>query len=237
MRSQEIALIRHLPLFADVASDQLPDLLATTQIQTIPRDAHLFHQGDHPSFLHILIEGTVELFAVSVDGQETTIDILSPVEAFVLAAVLLDTTYLMGAKVLDSARLLYMPARHLRAEISRQPKLALTMLASMAGQFRTMVRQIKDLKLRTATQRLAACLLRLHRRQGHADGHIVLPVSKRVLAARLNMAPENLSRALATLRDHGVVGHGQTLTLANIEALEAYCLPDALIDDDERPSA
>ncbi len=236
MRSRDIDLIRHLPLFSDVSPDQMPTLLASALLQRFPAGTQLFSQGDPPDFLHVLIEGSVELFAVSADGRETTIEIVTAVDSFIFAAVLLDIPYLMGAKVLEPARILMLPARGLRAEIVRSPKLALTMLASMATQFRTMVKQIKDMKLRTATQRLAAYLLRLHRQRGDGGNEISLPVSKRVLAGRLAMAPENLSRAFATLREYGVTVHGGTIALSDIPRLEEYCLPDPLIDDDSAHS-
>ena len=234
MRTRDIDLIRHLPLFADVSPDQMPNLLASALLQRFPAGTQLFNQGDMPDFLHVLVEGSAELFAVSADGRETTIEIATAVDSFIFAAVLLDTPYLMGAKVLESARILMLPARNLRAEIVRSPKLALSMLASMATQFRTMVKQIKDMKLRTSTQRLAAYLLRLHRKSG--GDKVSLPMSKRVLAGRLAMAPENLSRAFATLRDYGVAVHGGAISLTDIPRLEEYCLPDPLIDDDSPQS-
>ena len=230
MRTQDINHIRHLPFFADISPDQLPELMESALLQSFPAGTQLFLQGDIPDFFHILVEGKIELFVVSADGRESTIEILSPVDSFILAAVLLDTPYLMGARVLESARILMLPAKRLRSEISQRPKLALAMLASMAGQFRAMVKQIKDLKLRSGTQRLAAYLLRLHRVSGD---RLSLPVSKRILAGRLNMSPENLSRALATLREHGVAVQGNVILLTDIPKLEAYGLPDALIDDAE----
>ena len=148
MRTQDINHIRHLPFFADISPDQLPELMESALLQSFPAGTQLFLQGDIPDFFHILVEGKIELFVVSADGRESTIEILSPVDSFILAAVLLDTPYLMGARVLESARILMLPAKRLRSEISQRPKLALAMLASMAGQFRAMVKQIKDLKLR-----------------------------------------------------------------------------------------
>ena len=236
MRARDIDLIRHLPLFAEISPDQVPNLLASALLQRFPAGTQLFGQGEMPDFLHVLVEGSVELFAVSADGRETTIEIVAAVDSFIMAAVLLDTPYLMGAKVLEPARILMLPARSLRAEIVRSPKLALTMLASMATQFRTMVKQIKDMKLRTATQRLAAYILRLYRQRVGGAGEVTLPVSKRVLAGRLAMAPENLSRAFAALRDYGVAVHGSTITLTDVARLEDYCLPDPLIDDDSAHS-
>ncbi len=238
MHAAELGLIQHLPLFADLSSEQVHHLLATDLLASCTRatfqaNTPLFEQGDVPTALHILIEGVVELFAISADGKATTMEILGPTDSFILAAVLLDTPYLMGAKVLTTATTLMIPARTLRAEIVRRPKLALAMLASMAGQYRTMVKQLKDMKLRSGTQRLVALLLRLHRQTGRAGGSITLPVSKQVLAGRLGMTPENLSRSFATLRDYGVTVHRDTILLADIGKLEAFCLPDALIDGDE----
>ncbi|MEI8395923.1 MAG: cyclic nucleotide-binding domain-containing protein [Rhodospirillaceae bacterium] len=230
MRACDVNLIRHLPLFLEISPDQLPGLMETALIQNVPPNTQLFFQGDRPDFLHVLIEGQVELFAISADGRESVIEVLSPVDNFLLAAVLLDTPYLMGARVLESARILMLPAKCLRQEISRCPKLAIAMLASMAGQFRTMVKQLKDIKLRSGTQRLAAYLLRLNRIKGD---RIILPISKKILAGRLNMSPENLSRAFATLRDYGVSVQGHSVTFSDILKLEEYGLPDALIDDVE----
>jgi len=233
MRAREIDLIRHLPLFAALSPDQMPELLSAALLQRFARGTRLFHQGDQPDFLHILVEGAVELSALSAEGRETTIEILAPVDSFILAAVLLDTPYLMGAQTLEGSRLLMLPAKRLRAEIAQRPDLALRMLASMAEEFRKMVRQLKDMKLRTGTERLAAYLLRLHRLGGGSGGGVTLPVPKRVLAGRLAMSPENLSRALATLRDHGVVVRGTVIELTDIPRLEAFCLPDALIDGED----
>jgi CRP/FNR family transcriptional activator FtrB len=236
MRSRDINLIRHLPLFADVSPEQMPELIDAAALQRFAPDTRLFHQGDHPDFLHILIEGTVELSAVSADGRESVIEIVTAVDSFILAAALTDAPYLMGARVIEPARILLLPAALLRAELLRCPRLALAIMASMAVQFRGMVRQLKDIKLRSATQRLAAYLMRLHHRKGRDDATatvVTLPVSKRTLAGRLGMTPENLSRAFASLRDYGVGVQGATVTLANPALLDSYCQCDALIDDIE----
>ncbi len=230
MRTQDICLIRHLPFFADISPDQLPVLMESALLQSVQAGAQLFNQGDIPDFLYILLAGKVELFAISADGRESVIEIILPVDSLILAAVLLDTPYLMGARVLEPARILMLPAKRLRCEITQRPKLALTMLASMAHQFRSMVKQVKDLKLRSGTQRLAAYLLRLYRSSGE---QITLPVSKKILAGRLNMSPENLSRAFVTLRDYGVSVKGNAIFLSDVARLEEYGLPDVLIDDAE----
>ena len=233
MRPRDLETIRALPCFEELDEAQLNTVMAGALLQRFPRETVLFEQGERPDFLHVLVEGSVMLYGSTAEGRETVIEILTPVDTFILAAALTDTPYLMSAKVLEASNILMLPARNLREHMATQPKLALVMLASLASQFRRMVRQIKDLKLRTSTQRLAAYLLRLA--DPATDGVTVeLPVNKQVLASRLGMTPENLSRAFGTLAEQEIQIKGRTVTVGNIERLRAYCNPDTLIDDVER---
>lgn len=230
MRLKDLSLVRSMACFAELDDAQLAELTRGALLQRFPKETRLFDQGERPDFLHILAEGSVELYASSSDGRQTVIEVLTPVDNFILAAVLTDTPYLMSAKVLDPALILMLSAQRLREQIVLQPKLALSMMGSLAGQFRRMVRQIKDLKLRTATQRLGAWLLK--QMPEPRDGIVFdLPMSKQVLARRLGMAPENLSRAFAALADHGVLVRGRQIVITDVRRLQDCCHPDTLIDD------
>jgi hypothetical protein len=50
-----------------------------------------------------------------------------------------------------------------------------------------------------------------------------LPYDKTLVAARLGMKPESLSRALAKLKSFGVVTKGNKVELTDIERLRNYC--------------
>ena len=51
-----------------------------------------------------------------------------------------------------------------------------------------------------------------------------LPYDKRLLAGRLGMKPESLSRALGKLREIGVNDREGTITISDISELRAFCL-------------
>jgi CRP/FNR family transcriptional activator FtrB len=61
--------------------------------------------------------------------------------------------------------------------------------------------------------------------------NVVLRHEKRILASLLGMTLENLSRAFAALRKHGVSVNGAAVTIANAAALHALAKPDPLIDN------
>lgn len=232
MESKDFERLREVSLFADLSADTLREVTNGAFLQRFPRQTVLFRQGDVPDFLHVLLEGSVQLAAASPEGRETVVDILKPVDAFMPAATLTNKPYLVSAKVVDAARIAMLPATVLREHITRDPQLALAIIASLARQYRGMLRQVKDLKLRTTTQRLGCYLLALVEETG-PDKAVELPHDKRLIAAQLGMTPESLSRAFSALRKMGVDVHGHRVILKDAVRLSQYCMPDQLIDRPE----
>lgn len=232
MKAEDLALVRTIRMFQGLEEERIAALFQGSYLQKFPRNTVLFEKGDRADFLMVLLEGGVELFAPGPDAREAVIDILWPVDAFILAAALTGSPYLMSARTLQPSRILLLEAGAFRRSVNADPVLSARMMAALAGHFRRLVRQIKDLKLRTGGQRLANFLIRLVAETGDGTS-AVLPFDKRTLASRLGMTPENLSRAFATLRDHGVEVQGTRVTLADGQRLAEYCHPDPLIDEFE----
>jgi CRP/FNR family transcriptional regulator, dissimilatory nitrate respiration regulator len=102
--------------------------------------------------------------------------------------------------------------------LNERGDLALKMLAALSRHLRCLVVQVEQLTIRSATERVAGFLLRLC---PHANGSAVidLPLDKVLIAGRLGMQPETLSRSLAKLRAHGVATKGGIVTVGDIAAL------------------
>ena len=109
MRHSDTTLIRELPLFREMTTAHFDALLNAALLQKFPEHVTLIEQGEVPDFLHILVDGAVELYAACND-RETTIDILRPVTTFILAAVIRDEVHLKSARTLTPARVLMIPA-------------------------------------------------------------------------------------------------------------------------------
>lgn len=231
--SEDLDRLGRVPLFQPLPRETLERVTHGALLQRFPRQTQLFDQGETPDFLHVLLDGSVQMVAEATNGRRTVVEILTPVETFILAETLTGNPYLMSAQVLRPARILMIPAPLLRAQIARDAQLALTLLGSLSAQFRRLVRQIKDLKLRTSTQRLGCYLLQLARASDQHNRVVTLPYDKRLIAARLGMTPESLSRAFAALRPLGVTVQGHAVHLADVADLAAHCKPDQLIDERE----
>lgn len=226
MRPEDRALLNTTTLFAGLSAAVVDRLTYTAFVQNLPAGAVLFQQGDTPEFLYILLSGRVALTGRSAEGDEAVIEFFRRGDVFIAPAVILGMPYLMSSRVLSDARVLMIPAEHFRDVLAREPALNAALVRELSRHWRLLVRQIKDLKLRTAPQRLAAYLLDL---SGGRDGTIELPVERRLLAARLGMTPESLSRAFAQLQAEGATCDGRRVSVADAARLRKYCVFDEIL--------
>ena len=219
-------LLHRTPAFAGLGAGSLGPLAATVTLLELPPEAIVFAQGDSPEWLYILGRGMVALTAAASNGETVIVDILERREPFVAAAVLLDAPYALGARTLRPTRLLRIGAARIRGMAAADPVLADALTREIARQYRRMVTQVADLKLRSVPQRLARHLLLLlgERRPGT---EVRLPYDKRLLAARLGTRAEHLSRACAALRACGVTTHGAQVAIADPAQLATFAAVEA----------
>lgn len=229
MRTSDLPQVRSLPLFESMSESNFETLMQAAYLQTFPAQLELISEGDPADFLYIVIEGCVELYARS-NGRESTMAMVRPVGTFILAAVLKDAVYLMSARTDQKSKILLIPSENVRAAFESDEVFARAIVQELAGCYRGVVKDHKDIKLRTAVERLANRLLRYHADQG-ATGALELPYDKRTIASMLGMTPENLSRAFNTLKPYGVEVDGATVKLTDARSLKTLAKPNPLIDE------
>lgn len=228
MRPEDRAELRSLGLFRNMAPASFDVMMHAAYAQEFPARLQLIREGTRATFLHVLIEGSVELFA-EWKGRDSTMAILQPVRSFIIAACIRDARHLMSARTLEPSRLVLIPAADLRAAFRRDPDFAVDVIEDLARGYRSMVRHTKNLKLRSARERLAAYLLKQSAVHGGAVG-FTLPHEKRLIASYLGITPESLSRTLKSLAAEGVHIQGARVTLTDKDRLTAVAALDDLMD-------
>lgn len=229
MRPDDFPEIRALPLFRDMEEERFQTLMRGAYVQNFPPQVDLIREGEPSDFLHVLIDGMVELFA-TWNNRETLLATMRPVTTFILAATIRDAPYLMAARTMTRARIVLIPSEDVRAAFDADHAFARAIVGDLAQSYRSVVKTAKDLKLRSSLERLANYLLREQRRAGGAAS-FELPFDKRRLASLLGMTPENLSRALKNLQAYGVATDGSRVTIGDQDDLERFARPNPLIDD------
>ena len=221
------------PVLSQLSPAERADLLAQSAQHRVQPGTILFDQGETPAFQQFLLRGTVHLYGRSVDRREVLIEMVEAPDLLIPAAVLNDLPYLMQARVVEESALLMIPAMAFRVAVEHQPNLALALVSCLSSQFRRLVKQVKNLKLRSAVQRVGCYLITLATKQA-TPGHAILPYEKNLIASQLGITRESFSRALAVLQRLGAIEvQGEVVTIKEVQLLADACLPDPLIDAGE----
>ena len=218
--------LRTAPLLKDVEARTLNRVTAISRIVAVPEGTMLCREGEPADELLIVLDGRVAVLAQSASGTSAVVEVLDAGDAIGLSTVLARLPRLVSARSVKSCRLLSIDAQGLQTLIAQEPSLVTVLLRAEAQDFKALVQQVCDLKLRTTAERLALYLLSLSPEKAGNTTALRLPFDKRLLAARLGCRQENLSRAFAALRSLGVETHGARVILHDIARLRDYALPD-----------
>lgn len=220
-RTQDLARTRASRLLHDLPEALVERVLDKAIPLHLERGQVLFTLGAPADAFFVVLEGWVKLFRLTPDGAEAVVAALSSGESFAEPPACLGEPYPVSAMAATDARVMKVPMSGLRQEMRSDPDLALAALASSYRFLRQLVTQIERLEVQTAPQRLAAFLLGLTAvRQGACE--VRLPHEKQLLAGRLGMSPESLSRAFARLRTQGVRVCKGGAVIRDVAALRRY---------------
>jgi len=221
--------IRKLDLFTDMEEDNFRTLMRASYVQNFPPQIELVTEGEASDFLHVVISGSVELFSIW-NNRETSMATVRPISSFILAATVKEAPYLMSARTLEKSRVVLIPSENVREVFDLDAQFARAIVTELARCYRSSVKRMKDLKLRTSLERLANHLLRQQSRAGGV-AQFELESEKRRLASYLGMTPENLSRSFKALQPYGVTVDGNMITIGDQDDLESFAKPSPLIDE------
>jgi CRP-like cAMP-binding protein len=143
------------------------------------------------------------------------------------AAAFVSGRYPATASAVTRARVLMIPAGHVIDCIREMPDIAIAMIASTSRHLHGMVQRIEQLTAQSATQRVADFLTSL---APCAKGPctIALPYDKSVIAGRLGLKPQSLSRVFAKLRTIGVDVRASHVVVSEMARLRGLIASDRI---------
>jgi len=173
-----------------------------------------------------VVRGQMQLAVSTAEGSAKVVEIVTAGETFGEAVVFDGLTYPVTATALVGTRLLGVSSRAVLGLLDTDPAFARRLLANMAVRLRRLIRDVEAYSLRSSVQRVIGFLLydAADDAPGEAAGECVveLPTRKQVLASRLNIAPETLSRILHDLSAEGLISvDGRRIVLHDVPRLEA----------------
>lgn len=191
-----------------------------------PGDA-LFRQGEAAAAFFIVIEGWIKLYRITPAGDEAVLHVLTKGESFAEAVAFVGGRYPATASAATDSRVVLIPAHHVISCIREMPDIAIAMIASTSQHLHRLVQRVEQLSAQSGLQRVAEFLAGLC---PSADGSctISLPYDKSLIAGRLGLKPESLSRVFAKLRQVGVNVRASDVVVSEVAQLRSLVASDRI---------
>ena len=197
------SLLRRIPLFSELSEADIQLVARYTRERQVARGEVLFQRGDLPHGFYFVVSGQVKLAFSSSQGTEKVVEIIGPMQSFGEAVMFMNHPYPVFAEALSETVLVHVGQAVVSELIDQDSTFARKLLAGMAIRLHGLIQDVETYSLRSSTQRVIGYLLQVA--DNDAPCEIALPTSKQVIASRLNLTPETLSRIFHDLSDAGLI--------------------------------
>ena len=216
-------IIAQQPLFHELTPAQIQEIVQELRERPLDRGEMLFQKGDRANGFYVIVSGQIKLAFPSVHGAEKVVEILGPGQSFGEALMFMDRPYPLFAEAVVDTTVVEVPQRPVIDLLHRDPTFARAMLAGLARRLHGLIKDVESYSMRSSTQRLRGNLLQQASDVESGPVDVLLPASKSVIASRLNLTPETLSRVFHELSENGLIEvHGKQIAIHDIASLRRF---------------
>lgn len=218
-------LLARLPLFSALTPAQIEPLAAASRERRLAKGEMLFQKGDPAKGFYVVVSGQVKLAFPSAQGNEKVVEIINPQQSFGEAVMFMDRPFPVFAEALLDTALIHIGKDAVFDLIAGDPSFARRMLAGLSIRLHSLIADVETYSQRSSAQRVIGYLLQQGPDDDQGPVEILLPTSKQVIASRLNLTPETLSRIFHDLIEAGLIDvHGRRVTVRDLARLRQFDL-------------
>ncbi|MDP1609916.1 MAG: Crp/Fnr family transcriptional regulator [Sulfuritalea sp.] len=220
-------ILSRLPLFQELVPEQIAALESACRERRLSKGEMLFQKGDPAKGFFVVVFGQIKLAFPSAQGNEKVMQIIGPRQSFGEALMFLNRPSPVFAEGLVDSLLLHIASGPVFELLEKDPLFARRMLAGLSMRLHSLVQDVETYSLRSSAQRVVGYLLQQCPQKESTEGafDISLPTSKQVIASRLNLTPETLSRIFHDLSTNGLISvSGKQITINDVKRLREFDL-------------
>jgi CRP-like cAMP-binding protein len=221
----DLQVIARVAVFRGLKPDTVQHIIEPATAIMLRPHQMVMRQDDPATAFFIVIDGWIKISRNNQSGGETVIDMMRKGDSFAEAVAFSGGRYIATAEAVNAARVGRIPADHLIRCIRETPDIAVAMIASVSQRMHYLVQQVEQLKAQSGVQRVAEFLASLSIAE-HGCCALALPYDKVIIASRLGLTPESLSRAFAKLRGVGVTVNASQVNVRDIVELRRIAADD-----------
>lgn len=218
------AALRECRLWRGASEGAIDALAAAARVQDARRGTILFAEGEPAERFGVIVSGKVRVFHLGADGRRMIFETLGATEPVGVVVALAGGRYPAHAETATPASIAWLTRAALFELLAAEPDIARSLIADLANRVAAFTNVVQTLAL-DVPARVSRYLFQRALAVGTPSPRgleVDLGMRKSDLAAALGTVPETISRALAKLRDEGLVEvHGTRVTILDVRALAA----------------
>lgn len=223
-KSSMMTRIKDCLLFSELDAQQIDLVLQHTRILNLKEGDLLFEQGQAAHEFFLLDSGQMKLALCSAEGNEKIIDLISPGGTFGEAIMFAkQPAYPVSASAVIDSRVFCFDVTTYADILHQSTDACFAVMAQMSRRLHWQIGEIDRLTLHSATFRVVCYLLDQVPSTQLGAPEVRLESPKHVIAARLSITPETLSRSFSRLSKQGLIEiHDNAVTLNDVGKLRQF---------------
>lgn len=205
-KDQIVSRLASIPMFSDLAQESLETLAEMVTYRRYPKGAFVVGQNETGSSMFLLVSGRVKVSLASPEGRELVLSHLEAPAHFGEMSLVDGQPRSSDVIAVTDVELFSLDGKDLSAAIQLQPKLALTLIATLSRRLRQTINRLEDMAFHDATHRVMRVVLNVATAGLETRGAPVIQgMTHYDIATLAGTSRETASRVISQLARDGVV--------------------------------
>jgi CRP-like cAMP-binding protein len=198
--------IRGHYLFSGLDEDVFDNLAKYIAVEAFEKGEILFHRGDVANDFYFVESGQIELSLISPDGQKKIVEVIAHGRTFAEAIIFMrESKFPVTAEALSNAVVYRISNAAYRNILQSSSQACMSLLSDVCRHLHQRVQEIERLTIQNARSRLSSYLIDHIVETNDDEATVRLDLPKHIIASRLSVTPETLSRLLRAMSDDGIL--------------------------------
>lgn len=216
------AILKAHWLFAPLETEQIKQIVERASVKNYRQNEILFLQDDPADRFYIILEGSVSIEVISIEGRSLTLATFSEGDIFGEFAILDGGVRSANARVISDARMVSFHKNTIHDLISRYPLFVTKLISELVKRLRVSNEHVQSIVTKSLKERLVDLLINMCE-QAETVSPNVIRITQSQIAERLSVSREKVNVNLRALQKQKLIslkrGRIEILKLALLRSL------------------
>jgi CRP-like cAMP-binding protein len=211
-------------LFSAMPRAEIDSIMTSLRVIRLDMEEILFNHDDPATHFFFMGDGKVKLSRISPTGHEKVVNVLQAGSCFAEAVMFMEQeSYPVTAQALAKSTVFGINCETYKSILKQNPVASFRLINDLSNRLQLMLREIEILSVQNATHRVAHYFLDQLSPDASQEVTLQLDTSKSLLASRLSVEPETLSRIFHKLTNSGAIAvRGRSITVKDRSILRDF---------------